>query len=61
MHCANGRGRTGLVAAAWLLAHGRADSAADALARVQAARPAVRLLPRQWAALEAFAGAPFRN
>ena len=57
VHCANGRGRTGLVAAAWLLTHGRADGAADAVARVRAARPGVRLLPRQRAVLEAFAAA----
>ena len=61
VHCANGRGRTGTVAAAWLLAHGRANTAEDALARVRAARPRVRLLPRQRATLEAFAAARGRT
>ncbi|NNJ24934.1 tyrosine-protein phosphatase [Alienimonas chondri] len=55
VHCANGRGRTGLIAAAWLLSHGRATTAADAVDAVTAARPDVRLLPRQRATLEAFA------
>ena len=55
IHCANGRGRTGLVAAAWLLAHGLAGNPDDALRQLRAARPRVRLLPRQQAALEAFA------
>ena len=58
IHCANGRGRTGLVAAAWLLAHGLAGDADGALARVRTARPGVRLLPRQRTVLEAFAARP---
>ncbi|QDT14022.1 phosphatase domain-containing protein [Alienimonas californiensis] len=61
IHCANGRGRTGLVAAAWLLAHGKADSADDAVAQVRSARPGVRLLPRQRAVLEAFAADQTRD
>ena len=55
IHCANGRGRTGLVAAAWLLAHGLAGDAEEAMNRVRTARPAVRLLPRQRRILEEFA------
>ena len=55
IHCANGRGRTGLVAAAYLLEHGLADDPDGAVRLLRAARPAVRLLPRQRAALEEFA------
>ena len=58
IHCANGRGRTGLVAAAWLLAHELAGDADAAVERVRTARPAVRLLPRQRTVLEAFAARP---
>ena len=55
VHCANGRGRTGLVAAAYLLKHGLADDPDDAVRVLNTARPAVRLLPRQQAVLAAFA------
>ena len=55
IHCANGRGRTGLVAAAYLLQHGLAADPAAAVRALRAARPAVRLLPRQRAVLDDFA------
>ena len=58
IHCANGRGRTGLVAAAWVLAHGLAGDADAAVERVRTARPAVRLLPRQRTVLEEFVARP---
>jgi protein-tyrosine phosphatase len=47
IHCAEGHGRNGLVASALLVAHGRADSAADALAQVQHVRPDVKLTAPQ--------------
>lgn len=47
VHCANGSGRTGHVAAIWLIAWGQAASAEEAIRLVQAARPSVRLNRRQ--------------
>jgi protein-tyrosine phosphatase len=47
MHRANGHGRTGMFAAIWLVTHGFAASADNAVARLQAARPRIRLRPRQ--------------
>lgn len=38
LHCAQGHGRTGMVAAAWLLVTGRAATPDEALARVRGAR-----------------------
>ncbi|NTX12008.1 tyrosine-protein phosphatase [Myxococcus sp. CA056] len=52
IHCAQGHGRTGMVAAALLLARGLAPDAKQALAMVQKARPGVRLSAAQAAALE---------
>ncbi len=51
IHCAQGHGRTGLVAALVLIAGGEADDAATALAKVQSVRPLVGLNRVQSAAL----------
>lgn len=53
IHCANGHGRAGLVAAAWLLARGLASSPAHALGMLRAARPRIRLRRCQRESLEA--------
>jgi protein-tyrosine phosphatase len=55
IHCAQGHGRTGLLAAALLLQRGVATDAADAIARVQAVRPGVRLNGAQRRCLTEFA------
>ncbi len=55
IHCAQGRGRTGLVASLVLLAKGEAADADDALQQVQAARPGVRLGSVQMKSLRAAA------
>jgi hypothetical protein len=47
IHCAQGHGRTGLVAAALLLANGSARTVEEAVAMVQAVRPLVRLKASQ--------------
>lgn len=47
IHCAEGHGRTGMVAAALLLVHGEATTSDEAIASVCAKRPAVRLKPSQ--------------
>lgn len=52
IHCAEGHGRTGLVAAALLLKRGIAENPKDAVARVQAVRPLVRLNSAQRRCLE---------
>jgi protein-tyrosine phosphatase len=52
VHCAQGHGRTGLFAAAVLLARGAARDAGEAIRLVKAARPNVRLKPAQRRALE---------
>ncbi|NND97615.1 MAG: phosphatase [Pirellulaceae bacterium] len=52
IHCAQGHGRTGLVAAAVLLVSGRVQTAADAIAMVQAVRPGVELNRMQRSVLE---------
>ncbi|MCP3140243.1 phosphatase domain-containing protein [Pyxidicoccus xibeiensis] len=57
VHCAQGHGRTGMIAAALLVARGDAKDAADALAHVRRVRPGVRLSPAQWRALEELASA----
>jgi protein-tyrosine phosphatase len=56
LHCAQGHGRTGLVAAAILLAEGDAKTAEEALNRVRAVRPGVRVNGGQRRALEQLAG-----
>ncbi len=43
IHCAQGHGRTGLVAAAVLLASGKAATSAEAVALVKAVRPGIEL------------------
>ncbi|MFY2559393.1 tyrosine-protein phosphatase [Corallococcus terminator] len=60
IHCAQGHGRTGMVAAAVLMARGLAPDARQALAMVQKARPGVRLSAAQGAAVEAL-GARLRR
>jgi protein-tyrosine phosphatase len=52
IHCAEGHGRTGLVSAALLLNRGLAETPEDAIARVQAVRPLVRLNSAQRRCLE---------
>lgn len=52
IHCAQGHGRTGLVASAVLRISGRAQTAADAIAMVRAARPGVELNAKQRSILE---------
>ena len=54
VHCAFGRGRSATLAAAVLIALGRARDAAEALAMVAAARPSVSVKGEQLAALEGF-------
>lgn len=51
IHCAQGHGRTGLVAAAFLLLHGYARTAEEAVRMLQAVRPGVRLRRGQWEVL----------
>ena len=55
IHCAQGHGRTALVAACWLLHSGRANSAEEAIGIVLRARPGARLAPCQKEAVEAIA------
>lgn len=52
IHCAQGHGRTGLVASAVLLVSRRAKTASEALAMVQAARPGIELNRIQYSILE---------
>ncbi len=53
IHCAEGHGRTGLMAALLLLVKGQAESAAEAVQLVQSKRPLVRLSKRQFQLLDA--------
>jgi hypothetical protein len=55
VHCALGHGRSGLVAAAYLLAAGLAHDAKTALKQLRELRPGVRLHRSQWKLLDAFA------
>lgn len=55
VHCALGHGRAATLAAATLLLRGQGASAAEVVARLQAARPRVRLAPSQKRLVEAFA------
>jgi protein-tyrosine phosphatase len=52
IHCANGHGRTGMVAAVWLMVHGFATTVDEAVQMIQRARPQVKLNRRQRAAIE---------
>jgi len=52
VHCAQGHGRTGLVAAAILLAEGHAKTVGEALGQTVAARPGVHVNRRQRLVLE---------
>jgi hypothetical protein len=52
IHCANGHGRTGLVAAAWLIANRTVESVDDAIALLREARPGIRLNGSQHTILE---------
>jgi protein-tyrosine phosphatase len=52
IHCAEGHGCTGLVAAALVVARGQATTAMEALQIVQSKRPLVRLGKRQFRLLE---------
>jgi protein-tyrosine phosphatase len=52
LHCAQGHGRSGLVAAAVLLARGLADNPAEAVSFVRTVRPGVRLRKGQRRYLE---------
>ena len=56
IHCAQGHGRTGLVAAAVLIVSGRATNAYDAISIVQSARPGIELNQTQRCALESING-----
>lgn len=55
LHCAVGHGRSATLAAAVLLARGLAGTPAEAIGRLQAARPRVRLETCQRRLLEAYA------
>ena len=57
LHCAQGHGRTGMVAVAFLVATERAESIDAGLSMVQATRPRVRLGRGQRRALERWAAA----
>lgn len=54
VHCAVGHGRSAVIAAAWMVKSGEASSAADALAKLKAARPGVSPSTVQFKALESF-------
>jgi protein-tyrosine phosphatase len=56
IHCANGHGRTGTVAAAWLIFHGIAANPTVALERLQSQRPLLGLRRFQRASLDEAAG-----
>jgi protein-tyrosine phosphatase len=51
LHCAQGHGRTGLVAAGLFLATGLASDPVDAVDRLRTTRPGIRLNRQQWRAL----------
>lgn len=52
IHCANGHGRTGMVAAAWLIERGEVHSVEEALELLQSKRPTLRLGRSQRRAVE---------
>jgi protein-tyrosine phosphatase len=51
VHCAQGHGRTGLFAAAWLLAKRRAATSNEAVRMLQRVRPGIALNRKQWRCL----------
>lgn len=53
IHCANGHGRTGMAGAAWLILHGYATTADEAVAMLQRVRPGVKLKMGQWEVVRA--------
>jgi protein-tyrosine phosphatase len=53
IHCAQGHGRTGMVAAAWLVLHGYAETAEEAVEMLQSVRHRVRLRRGQWETVRA--------
>lgn len=52
IHCAKGHGRTGMFAVTWLLVHGFAKTADEALGQLVAARPELKLRKKQRALLD---------
>lgn len=52
IHCAQGHGRTALVATAFLIASGKASSVLDASVELKSVRPGIRLSPSQRSQLE---------
>jgi protein-tyrosine phosphatase len=61
IHCAQGRGRTGLFALAVLLNSGAARTVEDGLRMLQVARPGIRLSREQRKCIEQFAAVPETN
>jgi protein-tyrosine phosphatase len=53
IHCANGHGRTGMAGAAWLILHGYATTAEEAVATLKHVRPGVMLKMGQWEVVRA--------
>ena len=58
VHCAEGHGRTAMIAAALLLARGDARDATEAVSKVQRVRPLARLSATQAATVDALATGP---
>lgn len=58
VHCKIGYSRSAAVAGAWLLASGRARTAAEAMGQLRAARPSMVIRPEAVAALEGFERGP---
>lgn len=58
IHCAQGHGRTGLVAASYLLFTGQAQTTKQAVEMLRSARPGLRLNNGQSKFVDAFAAAP---
>jgi len=54
IHCALGHGRTGMVASAWLIAHGDAKSVDEAIGILKSFRPGISLRKWQRIAVEQF-------
>ena len=58
LHCAEGHGRSGMVAAALLVSKGRATDLEDAVAQLREARPGIRLNQRQAALVARVSSTP---